>query len=627
MADPAQIPLGIDLDQFLAQLRSLPGITAKEAEKVARVWSSASVTVAKEATKQAAAAEKSAKRAADAASRSAQQAARDIDASVGQQLEKIETLSGAAFGGIAGDIFDLVNVAKGASGGLAAVGIALGGIAVGSAAIGGAIAAVKGLGDAAVEALPSVQELVGTEAALAVQGYGRAAEDASVAVQVLTVEAGALVSDALTPMAEELVRLTPLLVDLIRSTREASAAFEELVGFANATAFVVGGPIGLGYKFVASALYDVATAGVEGAEAIRLAGGTFEEFGPTLEQAGISLDRVAVSMRTVAKEAATVDPDSLSFLDAGGVVEALPPQVSASWAAYVEQLAAADQLGRDLAASTAPIVADLAALQAALPTTGALFVSTFGSAFEAATQLADAIGGQLLGGLTQLADIQQRQAEQAVSALEEQKDAVRDRYRTEVAEAKATVAATTGAERQAAEYELALVEARRAARLQAIEEQQRAEQKAARDAFKRSQSLQRAAAVIEAARAAVSLIPAFALLGPGAPIAAAAVAAAGLDVQLRVINSAEPPKFAFGGQVGGPLHAGGDVPALLERGEAVVSNRGMAQPGAREIVEALNAGLSMPRIQEVYLDGVGLGASSSHRRPGAGRATMRTRYS
>lgn len=627
MADPAQIPLGIDLDQFLAQLRSLPGITAKEAEKVARVWSQASVTVAKEATKQAASAEKSAKRAADAVARSAQQAAREIDASMGQQLEKIETLSGAAFGGVAGDIFDLVNVARGASGSLATIGLALGGIAVGSAAIGGAIASMKALGDAAVEALPAVQELVGDEAALAVQGYGRAAADASVAVQVLTVEAGALVSDALTPMAEELVELTPALVDFIRELRAAVPAMRE---FASTTASV----LTLGGYDLQRWLYDTATGWAattegaeEAAEKIRFAGGEFAEFGPTLEQAGISLDRVATSMRAVAKEAATVDPDSLSFLDAGGTVEALPPEVPASWAAYVEQLAAANQLSRDLDVSLGPVVADLAALQSSLPTTGALFVSAFGGAFEAATQLADVVGGQLLGGLTQLADIQQRQAEQAVSALEAQEDAVRDRYRTEVAEAKAAVAATTGAERQAAEYELALLESRRAARLQAIEEQQRAEQKAARDAFKRSQSLQRAAAVIEAARAAVSLIPAFALLGPGAPVAAAAVAAAGLDVQLRVINSAEPPKFAFGGQVGGPLHAGGDVPALLERGEAVVSNRGMAQPGAREIVEALNAGLSMPRIQEVYLDGVGLGATSSHRRPGAGRATMRTRYS
>lgn len=627
MADPAEIPLGIDLDQFLAQLRSLPGITAKEAEKVARVWSQASVTVAKEATKQAASAEKSAKRAADAVARSAQQAAREIDASMGQQLEKIETLSGAAFGGVAGDIFDLVNVARGASGGLAAVGIALGGIAVGGAAIGGAIAAVKGLGDAAVEALPAVQELVGTEAALAVQSYERSTADAAVAASALTVELGALAADGLAPVLDEFVRITPLLVEVTRAARGAGQAFSFLADVMQNQLAAQLGPVGVALNFAVPLLYDFATAGVEGGEAIRLAGGTFAEFGPTLEQAGISLDRVATSMRAVAKEAATVDPDSLSFLDAGGTVEALPPEVSASWAAYVEQLAAANQLSRDLDVSLGPVVADLAALQSSLPTTGALFVSAFGGAFEAATQLADAVGGQLLGGLTQLADIQQRQAEQAVSALEAQEDAVRDRYRTEVAEAKAAVAATTGAERQAAEYELALLESRRAARLQAIEEQQRAEQKAARDAFKRSQSLQRAAAIIEAARAAVSLIPAFALLGPGAPIAAAAVAAAGLDVQLRVINSAEPPKFAFGGQVGGPLHAGGDVPALLERGEAVVSNRGMAQPGAREIVEALNAGLSMPRIQEVYLDGVGLGATSSHRRPGAGRATMRTRYS
>lgn len=627
MADPAQIPVGIDLAEFTRQLQALPGLSAKEAGKMASVFARASVQVGKEAAKQANEAEKAARRSAEAVARSAQAAAREIDSSIGEQLGAIKGLSGAVFGGVAGDLFDLVDAARGASGGLAGLGLALGGVAVGTAALGALTAGVRELASAATEALPAVLDLVGPDAALAVQGYARSADDASVAVQVLTVELGALASDALAPLADELVRATPMLVGWIRALREAGPAVVELAhDVGQVTALLTGGGPGLALVGWVRGLYEAEVAATDAGQAIRLAAGAVEEYGPTLEQAGGSLDGYSASIRKVAAAAATLDPDSLSFAATGGMIEPLPPEVSATWTAYLEQLAEADALGRGLATSTAPIIADLQAMQATLPTVGEVYVSALGSAYVATVQLADAVSGQLLGGLGQLADAQQRQAEQAVSALEAQEDAVRDRYRTEVQEARAAVAATTGAEQRAAEMELALLEARRTARLDALADEERAQKVAARDAFRRSQSLQRAAAVIEGARAAVSLIPAFAILGPGAPAAAAAVAGAGLAVQLQVINTQEPPKFAFGGHTSGPLHAGGDVAALLERGESVVSSRGMAQPGAREIVDALNAGLSMPRIQEVYLDGISQGASTGHRRPGSARATLRTRY-
>jgi hypothetical protein len=101
-------------------------------------------------------------------------------------------------------------------------------------------------------------------------------------------------------------------------------------------------------------------------------------------------------------------------------------------------------------------------------------------------------------------------------------------------------------------------------------------------AFKAQQAAQVALALIDGARAAISLIPAFAFLGPGAPVAAAAVAGVATAAQVAAIL-AQKPKF----------HTGLDpseMPAILTRGEGVANQRAMATPGFREQLRAANAG-------------------------------------
>lgn len=124
------------------------------------------------------------------------------------------------------------------------------------------------------------------------------------------------------------------------------------------------------------------------------------------------------------------------------------------------------------------------------------------------------------------------------------------------------------------------------ARLRYLREQEREEKRKIRASFKAQQAAQIAAAVIDAARASLSLIPAFAFLGPGAPIAAAGVAAAGLAVQLATIKGQEP-KF----------HRGLDPserPAVLTTAEGVANGRAMADPGFRDQLRAANAGERSP---------------------------------
>ncbi len=120
--------------------------------------------------------------------------------------------------------------------------------------------------------------------------------------------------------------------------------------------------------------------------------------------------------------------------------------------------------------------------------------------------------------------------------------------------------------------------------------------------FKRSQDIQRVLAVIDAARAAVALIPAFAILGPGAPLAAAAVAGAGLAAQLAVINAQQPPSFPTGGVISTGGASANHQLAYFEPGEGVASRRAMSMPGFAEALEAANRGsAAMPGRVEVGL--------------------------
>lgn len=112
--------------------------------------------------------------------------------------------------------------------------------------------------------------------------------------------------------------------------------------------------------------------------------------------------------------------------------------------------------------------------------------------------------------------------------------------------------------------------------------------------FKATQNLQRTQAVMDAARAAVSMIPAFAWAGPGAPFLAADAAALALATQLAIINSQSPPTFPTGGFVGssGPMRGSPDHHVVgVQEGEGIASRRAMADPAVREAVSDGNRGV------------------------------------
>ncbi len=106
-------------------------------------------------------------------------------------------------------------------------------------------------------------------------------------------------------------------------------------------------------------------------------------------------------------------------------------------------------------------------------------------------------------------------------------------------------------------------------------------------AFRRSQALQRAAAVVEGVRAGIALIPSFAALPFGAGVAAAAIiAGTATGFAIDRINSQKPPEFPSGFTPPSPDHElVGKQPQ-----EGIANRRAMETPGFASVLERANRG-------------------------------------
>jgi len=151
-----------------------------------------------------------------------------------------------------------------------------------------------------------------------------------------------------------------------------------------------------------------------------------------------------------------------------------------------------------------------------------------------------------------------------------------------------------------ADKELALIERHRKAEAKSIKRRKSDELKAARKNFKFQKAAAKAQAIIAAAQAAVQMIPSFAFLGPGAPVGAAAAAAAALTVQMAQINAQKPPSFASGGVVGDRMQADHGLIAAAPS-EGIVSPRGMGAIG-RDGLDQINGGQSLSTSVSVMID-------------------------
>ena len=209
------------------------------------------------------------------------------------------------------------------------------------------------------------------------------------------------------------------------------------------------------------------------------------------------------------------------------------------------------------------------------------------------SNLQSAIGNTvtLLGNeIDRLQGEAEAQEQAAVQAAEASADAARDQADADLEAALAREDLSDDARaaaEQAHEEALARIDTQLAADIAAAETLKEEEQKAALATFEAQQALQTTLAVMDAARAAVALIPAFVFLGPGAPIGAAVAAGAALATQLAIIESQSPPQFPTGLDPDHRLVG-------IQPGEGIGSRRAMADPVVRDALAAGNEGRRLP---------------------------------
>lgn len=126
---------------------------------------------------------------------------------------------------------------------------------------------------------------------------------------------------------------------------------------------------------------------------------------------------------------------------------------------------------------------------------------------------------------------------------------------------------------------------------------ERMAEKQALKSFRMQKAAQKAQAIIDGARAAVALIPAFSFMLAGAPAGAAAAASIATATQLAVISAQKPPDFPVGGLVADRMPGGGAASAdhvniMAQPQEGIVTGRGMDALG-RDGLEAINTGGTM----------------------------------
>jgi len=203
--------------------------------------------------------------------------------------------------------------------------------------------------------------------------------------------------------------------------------------------------------------------------------------------------------------------------------------------------------------------------------------------YEAEVAAADAILQTRLDAARSAFEAETEQHEMRIGYFER----LRDEGRITGEAARERIAAERQAVQDAAKQR---VQAEKQARKEA-KKTRREEAKQAKKQFRLVKAIRIGQAIIDAASAALAMIPGFAFLGPGAPAAAAVAASAALGAQIAVIAKQKPPSFATGGVVSPSAGArSGHVPAYLEPGEGVASRRAMGDPDFQRALQAANRG-------------------------------------
>ncbi|MFT5461079.1 MAG: hypothetical protein ACI9K2_007601, partial [Myxococcota bacterium] len=515
MAETVEVPrleIDIDLQRAARALAQLPDMTEKEARAMVRSLDKSLTAATKES-------QKAAKKMADTMSREHRRAAREMEASFREQTSAIKGLSGAAFGGIAGDAWDMADAFTGVSGSLALVGGALAAIAIAPEAI----RSIYEFAAGAEETAEALGRVMTPEETARAEAFTAATDAAQGSMLELKLDAQLAVADGLRPMVELLddsVALLDALADssgvtyigelsaAIRGAKKAAEeAFPPLKLFTNTPWLIADAIKGMRDVFASDPEADfkpMSLAALDAAEDIETASGKIgDAFGDTVEKAFNDAADAAKRWRT---EAAKMEAEAVADIESGAAAErelenailaaskamqdqgqifAMSPTESELW----EINAAAAEASRSIASMGDPEGGG------GLPP----IPQWAKDAVAGLMEVAGAVQG-MAGDLEQLASMEQRRHQERASNLKNERKDNRRTVRDMVREYEAGRESMTAAEQQAAEAEIAMAtQSMKAtnANIRAIEKE---EERAAMKSYKRVKALQIAAATIDAAR-------------------------------------------------------------------------------------------------------------------------------
>lgn len=554
-------------DQMLQELRKLPGVTETEVKAMTSAVRREYGRQVKEAEKAAKASAKAWKEGTDAIKGSA---------------EKLGSMLGGPFGDVADLALDLGEKLSGTAGVLGAMGATSAVVAAGFAAVG---VSIKGIADAALEASHRLQEQgrdaeIPPAALASLRDYEQATTDLRAEVDLLTVSIGAPLADAMTTVVD-------VSRDLIARWGELSSAAQGVATYAQGVtrALVAFGSLGLSevaldyaasVRQEANAHRDAEQAAADQAEMLAALGMTTEDSAGSAQRATSAHREQAASIR-----------------DTAAAAERL-----------AEQAAKLERISEDLTSQTEDLTVNMGTAAMVIDTTGAELpaVTTQWQRASQAVQEFAARANELtqsagftasVGALQDLGELQSVLHEQSVAELQQRID----RRRQEIEEfrdgelqridALVRSGAISGKEAATRRQE---VYAEAQARREAMRQRTADERDAALRSFRAGQALAVSSAIIDAAAAALALIPAFLFLGPLAPVGAATASGLALATQLAVIRQQKPPEFPMGRL---PTSSDHTQLAALQPSEAVLTQRGVATLGGPATVQAANDGRGM----------------------------------
>ena len=589
---------------------------AKEQEKLAiktskvqRKAAAKAVKVAKEAAaerkKASARAARAEQQDAKETARAHERAARDIEGSYNEQFSAIKGLSGAAMGGVAGDAFDLADTLTGVSAPLAILGVGLAALSIAPELLRGVHEFAAGI-DETAEALGIV---LSPEQQAAQDSFAAATKALTQEWLALKLELQVVAADGLVPLMDD----ARFLVSTLSGLADAGSWFGGLgdaVGKSKAEFQDMLGPLGTVMKYFTSGpleqfrMWKSAFQGaqadfepmVQGLEDVQKAmegvNDEAEKTGTVYHDSGETAASVLKEFRDRRTQGAKEATDKIAQMEKEAL-EDIAAGREAEHKADNARYAARVQASHD---ATAAMVADLQteqdaereaqiaegerrqqALDADAEAAAKrleLLNALQAAARESAAAMFDAVGtfqGLAIDKLVSAGAKQREELNKTSASMQKLKD-VRGAAAAEDKSNYDNLMRYMRDERKLKRKEL------------------KATQKEVRQKFKAMKKLQIAASIINGAAAMIAaLAPPPIGAGPIVGSVMAVGIAATTAAQVATIASQQPPKFHRGtSHVQAPARS--EVPAVLEAGEAVVRREAMLQPGARDVVEQMNAG-------------------------------------